>query len=355
VSRVETRAGQGEDSAVVAAAQAGDEQAFATLVERYRPELQVHCYRMLGSFEESEDLTQETFLRAWRRRETYQGRATFRAWLYRIATNACLDFLGRSPRKALPEPPSGPVPPATVPWLQPCPDTLLAEIESAETEPDIAAVAKETIELAFLAAIQYLQPRQRAVLILRDVLGWSAKETAELLESSVASVNSVLQRARPALKQHLPERRTDWAQPADSGELEREVLQRYMAALERADDDALAALLSADARASQQSGAGGYEGEEPVWIEGRDTIIDAWAPALHGPYAVQFKILPTTANRQPVAASYIRSGDQREYRAFALTVLRIEDGMVAETATFDTALFPAFGLPAAITHVPLER
>lgn len=347
MGRVDTRAGQGEDSAIVAAAQAGDERAFTALVERHRAELQVHCYRMLGSFEEAEDMTQETFLRAWRRRETYQGRSTFRAWLYRIATNACLDFLDRNPRKALPEPPSGPVPPATVPWLQPFPDALLSEIESAETGPDTAVVAKETIELAFLAAIQYLQPRQRAVLILRDVLGWSAKETAQLLESTVASVNSMLQRARPALKEHLPERRMEWPH-ADSSEQEREVLRRYMAALERADDDALAALLSADARASQQSGAGGYDGEQAAWFEGKQTIIEAWAPALHGPHAVQFKFLPMMANRQPVAASYIRSGDEGPYHAFALTVLRIEDGLVAETATFGTALFPAFGLPASL-------
>jgi RNA polymerase sigma-70 factor (ECF subfamily) len=331
-----------EDSAVVAAAKAGDERAFTTLVERYRRELWTHCYRMLGSYEESEDLTQETFLRAWRRRETYQGRASFRAWLYRIATNACLDFLDRHPRQQLPEPPSGRVPPATVPWLQPCPDSLLA---SPETEPDTAAVARETIELAFLAAIQYLPARQRVVLILRDVLGWSTKQTAELLDASVASVNSLLQRARPTLRLHLPEPRSEWSQP-DSSEQEREVLRRYMAALERADDGALAALLSADARASQQPGAGGYEGAEPVWIEGRDTILDAWAPALHGPHAVEFKVLPAMANRQQAAASYIRSGDR--YEAFALTVLRVEGGGVAETATFGTALFPAFGLPTSI-------
>jgi RNA polymerase sigma-70 factor (ECF subfamily) len=337
----------GEDSAVVAAAREGDERAFTALVERYRPELRVHCYRMLGSFEEAEDLTQETFLRAWRRRETYQGRSTFRAWLYRIATNACLDFLDRNPRRALPEPPPGPVPPATVPWLQPCPDTVLAEIESAETGPDAAVVAKETIELAFLAAIQHLQPRQRAVLILRDVLGWSAKETARVLESTVAAVNSVLQRARPALKERLPRPRADWAH-TDSSDQDREILQRYMAALERADDAALAALLSADARASQQSGAGGYDGDDPVWIEGRETILQAWAPALHGPHAVRFRVLPATANRQPVAASYVRAGDEGLFQAFALTVLRVEDGLVAETATFGTALFPEFGLPAVL-------
>ncbi|GGU16365.1 RNA polymerase subunit sigma-70 [Lentzea flava] len=337
----------GEDSAVVAAAREGDERAFTALVERYRPELRVHCYRMLGSFEEAEDLTQEAFLRAWRSRETYQGRSTFRAWLYRIATNACLDFLDRSPRRALPDPPPGPVPPAIVPWLQPCPDAVLAEVESAETGPDAVVVAKETIELAFLAAIQYLQPRQRAVLILRDVLGWSAKETALQLESTVAAVNSMLQRARPVLKERLPERRLDWAHTGSTDQ-DREILQRYMAALERADDDALAALLSADARASQQSGAGGHEGEHAVWCEGRQTILDAWAPALHGPHAVRFKVLPATANRQPVAASYIRSGDEGPYRAFALTSLRIEDGLVAETATFGTALFPAFGLPAVL-------
>ena len=165
------------DQAAVAAATAGDEAAFSALVERHRHELQVHCYRMLGSLDDAEDQLQETFLRAWRRRATYAGRSTFRAWLYRIATNACLDELARRPRR-----PSG----GEVPWLQPYPDELLEAVPAEAGDPDAAAVEKETIELAFMVAIQHLQPKARAALILRDVLGWSAKDAAALLETSVA-------------------------------------------------------------------------------------------------------------------------------------------------------------------------
>src|SRR5918992_857508 len=176
-----------------------DQASFTASVERYRRELHVHCYRMLGSFEESEDLVQETFLRAWRARESFRfgERSSSRAWLYRIATNACLDALRGRPRRLLPpqvapaaDPGAAPAPAADLPWLQPYPDRLLEPIAPAEDEPVAAIVAKETVELAFLAAIQHLPPRQRAALILRHVLGWSAKETASLLESSVASVNS---------------------------------------------------------------------------------------------------------------------------------------------------------------------
>ena len=159
-----------------------EKSAFAEQVERHRRELQVHCYRMMGSFEDSEDLTQETFMRAWRRRESFEGRSSFRAWLYRIATNACLDALSRRPRS--------PAASSEILWLQPYPDHLLEEVAPSEDEPDAAVVSKETIELAFMVAIQHLPPKQRAVLILRDVLGWPAKETAALLETSVASVNS---------------------------------------------------------------------------------------------------------------------------------------------------------------------
>ncbi|MGW4420698.1 RNA polymerase subunit sigma-70 [Streptosporangium sp. NPDC004631] len=348
--KVEVRAGEAEEGAVVDAARTGDESAFAELAERYRPELQVHCYRMLGSFEDSEDLVQETFLRAWRGREGYQGRATFRAWLYRIATNACLDFIDRRPvaRQTAAGVRSGGMPAVAVPWLQPYPDRLLDSIASNQDTPDTAVVAKETIELAFLAAIQHLPPRQRVVLILRDVLGWSARETASLLEASVASVNSALQRARPTLRNHIPERRLEWAPSEEPSEHERAVLQRYMAAIEHADDVALAELLSEDARASQQPGAGGYEGLEPACVEGREAIIAAWAPALHGPHAVEFRFVPTRANRQPAAASYIRAPGDSAYRAFALSVLRVEDGGVAELATFASDLFPAFDLPTTL-------
>jgi RNA polymerase sigma-70 factor (TIGR02960 family) len=162
-----------------------EEPAFTELVERHRRELHVHCYRMLGSFEDAEDTVQETFLRAWRRRETFEGRSTFRAWLYRIATNACLDLLA----KRRPEPATD----GEVRWLQPYPDGLLDELPSGDgDEPEVVAVARETIELAYVVAVQHLAPRPRAVLILRDVLGWPAKDVAELLGDSVKSVNSAL-------------------------------------------------------------------------------------------------------------------------------------------------------------------
>ncbi|MGH2801339.1 MAG: RNA polymerase subunit sigma-70, partial [Thermoleophilaceae bacterium] len=197
-----------------------EESAFAALFERHRRELQVHCYRMLGSFEDSEDLVQETFLRAWRKRANFgsDGRSSFRAWLYRIATNACLDVLRSRPRRVLPthvepagDPAAPPSPPADLPWLQPYPDRLLEPISPVEDEPGAVVVARETIALAFIAAIQHLPPRQRAVLILRDVLGWSAKDAASLLEVSVSSVTSALQRARATLRDRLGERRTEWA------------------------------------------------------------------------------------------------------------------------------------------------
>ena len=196
-----------------------DEPAFSGLAERHRRELHVHCYRMLGSFEDAEDTVQETFLRAWRRRETFEGRSTFRAWLYRIATNACLDLLA----KRRPEPATG----GEVLWLQPYPDRLLDELPAGDAdEPETVAVARETIELAYLVAVQHLAPRPRAVLILRDVLGWPAKDVAELLGDSVNSVNSALQRARAGMREHLPAERQDWTGgEEDAGT--RELVRRY--------------------------------------------------------------------------------------------------------------------------------
>ena len=173
-----------------------DEQAFGARVEPHRRELHVHCYRLLGSFEEAEDLVQEAFLRAWRRRETYEGRASVRAWLYRIATNACLDALDKRPRR--------PSASGEIAWLQPYPDELLEQLPDRREGPEDVALAKETVELAFITAIQHLAPLPRAVLVLRDVLGCSAKETARLLETTVASVNSALQRARAGCGRACP-------------------------------------------------------------------------------------------------------------------------------------------------------
>jgi RNA polymerase sigma-70 factor (ECF subfamily) len=325
-----------------------EESAFAVLVERHRGELQVHCYRMLGSFEESEDLVQETFLRAWRKRATFgsDGRTSFRAWLYRIATNACLDVLRSRPRRVLApqvaagDPAAPPSPPADLPWLQPYPDRLLEPIAPAEDEPGAVVVARETIELAFLAAIQHLPPRQRAVLILREVLGWSAKDTASLLEASVASVNSALQRARATLRDHLPERRTEWARSSQPSDDERELLRRYVDAHERADADALAELLREDARLTMPP--------HPTWYAGRKAILIA-ARQGFDPEFGRLRTVVAAANRQPAAAHYLRRPGESKYRPLALDVLRIEGGRVAEITSFVfPGLFPAFGLPPTL-------
>jgi RNA polymerase sigma-70 factor (ECF subfamily) len=343
------RPGRADDGAAVAAAQAGDEAAFAGLVERHQRELQVHCYRMLGSFEDAEDMVQETLLRAWRNRASFQGRSTFRAWLYRIATNACLDFLDRHPRrprKRQPVPASNPAaalaPMTEVPWLQPYPDQLLEPIAPSDAEPDAAVVAKETIELAFLAAMQHLPPRQRAALILRDVLGWSARETATLLDLSVPAVKSALQRARSTLKEHLPQRRMDWSPSESPTAEERAVLQRFMAASERADMTALAALIREDAWQTMPP--------HREWFPGREAMLTMWAQAMTGPEAWgDWRLVATRANRQPAVANYFRPPGDSAYRASNLDVLRIEDGLIAEIITFSADLFPAFDLPSTLS------
>jgi RNA polymerase sigma-70 factor (ECF subfamily) len=344
VSRVGDTPGAAEAEAIVAAARAGDESAFALLVERYRRELQVHCYRMLGSFEDAEDMVQETFLRAWRKRVSFEGRSSFRAWLYRIATNACLDVLERRPPRVLPpeaapaaDPRVPPLPAADLPWLQPYPDRLLEASAPSDAEPAAALVAKETIELAFLVAIQHLAPSQRAVLIGRDVLGWSAKETARLLDTSVDAVNSALRRARSTLKKHLPARRLEWGAGFDRTAEERSLLRRYMDAHERADARALAALLREDARLTMPP--------TPTWYEGREAVVTFHAQQLFVP-EYQWRLVVTRANRQPAVAFYTRRPGESEFRASGIDVLRIEDGLVAQIDAFVLPhLFPAFGLP----------
>ena len=326
-----------------------EESAFAALFERHRGELRVHCYRMLGSFEDSEDLVQETFLRAWRKRASFgsHGRTSFRAWLYRIATNACLDVLRGRPRRVLPpqvvsagDPAAPPSPPADLPWLQPYPDRLLEPVSPPEDEPGAVVVARETIELAFIAAIQHLPPRQRAVLILRVVLGWSAKDTASLLEVSVASVNSALQRARATLRDRLPERRTEWARSPEPSDQDRELLRRYVDAHERADMNALAELLREDARLTMPP--------HPTWYEGREAILIAMRQGFDPEFG-QLRCLVAAANGQPAAAHYLRRPGESEYRPLALDVLEVEGGLVTEITSFVfPGLFPAFGLPPTL-------
>ena len=323
-----------------------EETAFTALLERHRRELQVHCYRMLGSFEDSEDLVQETFLRAWRKRPSFSLRegSSFRAWLYRIATNACLDMLRSRPRRVMPpevgaagDPAAPPSPPADLPWLQPFPDRLLEPIAPTDDEPAAVVVARETIELAFLAAIQHLPPRQRAVLILRDVLGWSAKDTASLMAVSVASVNSALQRARATLRDRLGERRTEWAPSSGPSDEERELLRSYVDAHERADADALAELLREDARLTMPP--------HPTWYAGREAILIATRQGFDPEFG-HLRSVVAGANLQPTAAHYLRRPGESEYVPLALDVLRIERGRVAEITSFVfPELFSAFGLP----------
>jgi RNA polymerase sigma-70 factor, ECF subfamily len=330
-----------EGAATVAAARAGDEAAFAELVEPYRRELQVHCYRMLGSLEDSEDLVQETFLRAWRNRATFEGRSSFRAWLYRIATNACLDAIARRPRAV--EVHEGAQPSAEIPWLQPYPDQLLNEVTAGDAEPEEELVAKETIELAFIAAIQLLPPRQRAVLIARDVLGWSAAETAALLDVSVAAVNSALQRARATLKEHLPRHRLDWAPDSDPTQEERALLQRYMDASEDGDPAAMVELLREDAFFAMPP--------EREWAVGAERIVAAWVQGGFGDesWGRLRCVLTSGANGQPAVAFYVKRAGDTEYRPLALDVLRIEGGAVAEVIAFPLEpLLEPLGLPPTL-------
>lgn len=313
------------------------EAAFTLAVEQHRAELQVHCYRMLGSLEDSEDLVQETFLRAWRGRAGFrrEGRWSMRAWLYRIATNACLDALAQRQRRVLPadvapaSDPAGPIPaPTDHAWLSPYPDRLLS--------PEDAAIDRETIALAFLAAIQHLPPRQRAVLILRDVEGWAAKDVADLLDTTVAAVNSALQRARATMRARLPRRREEWTgAPSDE---EREVLRRYIDAQQRDDPAALAAVLRDDARFSFPP--------LPLWYDGAEAFREA---ARRHAAPGEYRFVATGANRQPAVAAYLRRPDDTEFRPLVIEVLRIEGGRVAEIVDFSSPeLFTAFGLPLTL-------
>jgi RNA polymerase sigma-70 factor (ECF subfamily) len=329
---------------------APDDADFAALMEAYRRELQVHCYRMTGSYDESEDLVQETFLKAWRRRETYEGRAAVRAWLYRIATNTCLDHLRRHSRtparyERLPGMAHGDAePPARITWLQPYPDELLADVPAADAGPEAQAVARETVDLVFLAALQHLPPRQRAALVLRDVVGLPAAETARLLDLSTAAVNSALQRARPALRAHLPAgKRAEWAPLTPPTPQELAAVDRYREAAERLDTAAMAALLTEDATLTMPP--------NPFWFVGRQTIVDfvsqSLDPALPGFFG-DWRHVPTRANGRPAVAGYVRRPGTTVYRAQTLEVLRVEGGRIAGITTFEPHLLPAFGLPMTL-------
>jgi RNA polymerase sigma-70 factor, ECF subfamily len=315
---------------------------FAALTGSYRHELLAYCYRMLGSVDEAEDLLQETLLRAWRSYDGFQGRSSLRTWLYRIATNSCLRALETRNRRPLPSglgaPSQDPRAPLAdlateVPWLQPLPDML---VTGGPGDPASIVAARATLRLALIAALQYLPARQRAVLILRDVLGWHAAEVAELLGISAPAANSILQRARDRLAQAAPAEE-DLHEPAQAAD--RSLLDRYAAAFESADVAALTELLRQDATLEMPP--------QPYWFAGRDRVTQFLrAVVLTRPG--DFTLVPVAANGQPAFAAYLRADDS-SYRAHAIQVLTIEGGRVARIASFnDGRLFRAFRLPDQI-------
>ncbi|OGO35573.1 MAG: hypothetical protein A2W35_10810 [Chloroflexi bacterium RBG_16_57_11] len=335
----------------MAAALAGDAQAFAALAEPYRKELLTHCYRMLGSLEDAEDQVQETMLRAWRRLETYQGRASLRAWLYKIATNVCLDVLARHPKRSLPVAlgaPSDPLIPPGQPvlepvWIEPYPDELLVP-EAAS--PEARFETWESISFAFLIALQELPPRQRCALILGDVLDWQAVEIAGVMDISVSAVNSLLHRARLTLKQRYPgqkaEGRISISTPEPSGPRQKQLLERYLRAWETADIDGIVSMLTEDATFPMPP--------LPSWYQGREAIrAFILATSLAGEAVGRWRLLPIHANALPGFAFYVRDEANGSYLPFALQVLHFEGELLSDVTTFGTpGLFPAFGLAMAL-------
>jgi RNA polymerase sigma-70 factor (ECF subfamily) len=322
-----------------------DDEAFRQLVETHERAVRVHCYRMLGSLQDAEDQTQETLIRAWRNLDAYQGRASVRAWLYRIATNACLDELERRSRRRLLPPMLGaPKPSFTAgqpviddtPWLEPFPDAWL-EVVDTSPGPEARYEAKEAIELAFVATLQRLAPRQRAVLLLRDVLGWSARDVADLLEMSVPAANSALQRARSRL-----DRSTVSEESRLQPQAEQALVERYVHAWEHSDVEGLIALLKDDAVLSMPPLREWYVGRAAIgaflrWVLGPDG---------GGP----FRYVPTRANGT-IAFGVYGSGEAGPASTAAIlhVVLADRDGIAALTSFMNPGLFPAFGLSLTLT------
>jgi RNA polymerase sigma-70 factor (ECF subfamily) len=315
---------------------------FVRQADPYRRELLAHCYRMLGSVYDAEDLVQETYVRAWRAYEKFEGRSSMRTWLHRIATNACLNALETRTRRPLPiglgAPSSDPgdvlIEQHEVPWLEPLPDAMLG------ADPATVVAGRESIRLAVIAAMQVLPPRQRAVLILRDVLQWPAAEVAEALEMTTVSVNSALQRARTALQAASPEA-DDVTEPADADR--RELLDRFVAAFEAKDISAIVGIFTKDAVWEMPPFTGWYQGAEDI-----ARLVDTQCPA-DGPG--DMKLVPTMANGQYAFGLYMREGDV--YKPFNLPVLTLTTAGVSHVACFfDLRLFETFGLPASLPVGP---
>jgi RNA polymerase sigma-70 factor (TIGR02960 family) len=323
----------------LARARAGDESAFRDLTDPHRRELQVHIYRMVGSAHDAEDLLQETLLAAWRGLEQYEGRASVRAWLYRIATNRSLDALRASRRRPedqrvnqMPEPTrwSEPL------WLQPYPDLLIDGIPDAAPGPEARYETKEAIALAFIVGLQHLPPQQRAVLVLRDVLGYRAAEVAEMLETSEASVNSLLRRARAAFESRLPAAGRDRA-PLPSSRLERHIVGRFAETVEDGDIDGMIALLTDDAWLTMPPLPHAYQGHASIGAFLRGAEERRGAP---------MRLVATRANTQPAFGCYLAEPGTDVARAFALFVLTLDGDRISAITWFaDSSVLPHFGLP----------
>jgi RNA polymerase sigma-70 factor, ECF subfamily len=321
----------------------GDEEAFRRLVEPHRAALHAHCYRMLGSLHDAEDALQDTLLRAWRALCGFDGRSALRSWLYRIATNACLDAIGRRPKRVLPidygppasvgDEPGEPVTESV--WLEPYPDEVIG-LEDGYDAPDARYEQREAVELAFVAALQHLPPRQRAVLILRDVLSLSAKEVSEALGTTVASVNSALQRARQAVEQRLPEKSQQSTLRSLGDDGVREIVARFVDAFERGDVPTIVTLLAEDATFAMPP----YR----EWYRGRDAIADSWL--MPGGPPPRLRYLPASANGQLALGTYGLDAERNRYVPIALDVLTLRGARIAEVFAFRMPdVFPRFGLP----------
>jgi RNA polymerase sigma-70 factor, ECF subfamily len=319
---------------LVAAASSGDEAAFAAIVEPHRAQLHAHCYRMLGSVYDADDALQETLLRAWRGLSRFEGRSALRSWLYTIATNACLTQISRRPKRVLPidhGPSADPhitpgEPMAESTWLEPYPDDALG-LEDGFAAPEARYEQREGVELSFVAALQHLAPNQRAVLILREALGFSAKETAEMLQTTVASVNSALQRARTAVDERVPARTQQATLRSLGDDQVRELVGRYIDAWERCDVEAFAAMLAEDATFAMPPLS--------TWFRGRGNIA-IWAALSPMSRAWRWRAVVTRANGQPALGFYAFSDEGQAFLPFALKVLRFRRSEISDVTAFMT-------------------
>jgi RNA polymerase sigma-70 factor, ECF subfamily len=326
------------------AARNGDQDSFRRLVEPRRAELLAHCYRMLGSVQDAEDALQETLLRAWRGLSGFKEEASLRPWLYKIATNVCLNMIAKRPKRVLPidrspsaDPDAGPGEPVVERiWLEPYPDEQLG-LEDGYAAPDARYEQRESVELAFIAALQHLPARQRAVLILREVLGFSAREVAEALETTAASVNSALQRARKVVEERLPAQSQQATLRSLGDDQLRNVVQRYIDAWESRNVDALLALLVDDVRFAMPP--------LPNWFHGREAVI-AFIASTGKP---RLRHVPIRASGQPAVGWYIWNTARKAYLPAALEVIALEGAQIKEITAFASPeLFPSFGLPSEL-------